>query len=314
MQSGRFSCALLLFVNSFHALSLAPIHESKSVRIGGINQWIDVRGEDDQNPVLLYLHGGPGSSVISYADRFTKELQKHFVLVFWDQRASGKTKTLNPPEKNMTATQFERDAIEVIAYLTKRFNKKKVFLAGHSWGGFLGLKVAANHPELLSAYFAIAPMVYQNESERQSLSFMKEIAQNKNNKNAIAELTTIKIPFENGTQLYYHRKWLTYLIDMHKPDFSKAYVENWATTWLSLFNEASAENFAETAPEINCPIYFLEGRKDYQTYFKLTEGYYQKLKAEKKELFWFDNSSHSLNLSEPGKFQEVIISILKKKL
>ena len=182
---------------------------------------------------------------------------------------------------------------------------------GHSWGGFLGLNVAAGHPELLEAYFAISPMVHLVESERLSLEVMKSKATATNNQEELRELARISIPFQNGEQLYYHRKWLAKEMLTSAP--LKPFVAAWARKWLGLFNEASQMNFFVNVPEIKCPVYFLVGIRDYQTNFKLTEEYYKMLKAEKKDLFWFSNSAHNLNLTEPTKLQEIIISVLRSK-
>jgi len=284
------------------------IHESLSIKAGNILQWIKIDGDNDQDPVLLFLHGGPGGSVMSYANRFTKDLQKHFIVVQWDQRETSKTKSLNSSSEPLTISLIEKDAVEVINYLRNKFHQDKIYLVGHSWGGFLALEVASHHPELLAACFAASPMVHQIESEKMALDKMKAIAGEQNNKNALQELDIIKIPFENGTQLFFHRKWLYLLINMQQPSFTKSYVENWSTVWLSIYNEACAINFSEAAPEIKCPIYFLIGRKDFQTNFNLAKSYFEKLKAEKKELFWFNDSAHGLNLTESQKFQQVIIA------
>jgi len=300
---------ILFFLLHFSSFVLGKsIHESQSINAGNILQWVKIDGDNDQNPVLLFLHGGPGSSVMGYANRFTNELQKHFIVVQWDQRETGKTKSLNSSQEPLTVSLFERDGVDVINYLRSKFHQDKIYLVGHSWGGFFALIMASKPPDLLAAFFAAAPMIHQVESEKMALDKMKALAGQDNNKNAQAELAEIKIPFENGTQLFYHRKWLYQLINRQKAPFTKAYVEIWSTTWLPLLNEASEVNFAEAAPEIKCPIYFLIGTKDFQTNFKLTENYFQKLKAEKKELFWFTGSAHGLNLTESKKFQQVIIS------
>ncbi len=287
-----------------------PIHEKFATNIGGIKQWIKIDSDDANKPILLFLHGGPGNSVISYANKFTDQLQKHFVVVLWDQRESGETKKLNSSSQPLTVSLFESDAVEVINYLRERFHQGKVFLAGHSWGGFLALQVASHHAELLLGCFAAAPMVHQVESEQLSLQKMKDIAVQQKNTAAIEDLNKIQVPFKNGEQLYFHRKWLNELIDQRKAPFGKKYVENWANTWLPLFNEAAAIDFRMAAPEMKCPVYFLVGAKDYQTNFEITKRYFEKLKAPKKELFWFEQSSHLLNLTEPKKFQDVIISTL----
>jgi pimeloyl-ACP methyl ester carboxylesterase len=176
---------------------------------------------------------------------------------------------------------------------------------GHSWGGFLALKIAGDHPEVLKACLAISPMVNQLESERLSLQWMKEKAKHENNKEALTELEAVKIPFENPEQLYFHRSWLLKLAGRKSP--AKSFVETWGQKWLPLFNEGSAINFFETAPKLDCPTYFFVGRKDYQTHFKLTEDYHNLLTAPSKGLYWFENAGHNLTTSDPVRLQEIII-------
>jgi pimeloyl-ACP methyl ester carboxylesterase len=288
-----------------------PTQTEEAIDIGGIKQWISIKTTDSKNPVLLFLHGGPGNSAMSYANKFTSELQRHFIVVQWDQRESGKTAKLNSSPEPLTVSLMESDAVEVINYLRKRFSCKKVYLVGHSWGGFLGLKLAADHPELIEAYFAVSPMVHQTESERLSIEWLKAKATENKNAVELKELANVAIPFKTWEDLYYHRKWLA--ITMGTKPASRDFVEIWAKKQLSLFLEASKFNFFTEVSEIKCPVYFLVGKRDYQTYFKLTEDFYKMVKAEKKDLFWFTDSAHNPNLTEPAKFQEIIISVLKSK-
>ena len=124
---------------------------------------------------------------------------------------------------------------------------------------------------------------------------------------ALRELGQVSIPFKNGEQLYYHRSWLAKVSGTRQP--TKAYVLQWAKRWLPLFNEAAQVNFFVEAPELRCPLYLFVGRKDYQTHFKLAEDYFNALIDDKKQLFWFDDSGHNLILTEPKKFQEIVIPI-----
>ena len=301
---GKFT---LIFLLSCTALAAKPIHESKAIPIGGIRQWISIKGEDDKAPVLLFLHGGPGNSVMGYDQKFTDILQKHFVVVQWDQRESGKTARLNSSDKELTVQLMENDAVEVVNHLRSTFSKEKILLVGHSWGGFLALRVAISHPELLSACIAIAPMVNQWESERQTLYWLMEKAKADNNREALGELSQINIPFDNPDQLYYHRRWL--LLSDRKNPFPKNYVRNWGKKWFALYKEGCSVNLFETAPEIGCAVYFLVGSTDRQASATITEAYYNALKAEKKDLIWFTKSGHNLNLTEPKKLQETILSL-----
>ncbi len=301
-----FFCCLIVATG----VDAAAINSSEAIEIGGIKQWIKLDGVDDQAPVLLFLHGGPGNSVMSYSDRFTAELKKNFVVALWDQRASGQTAELNKSSQPLTVSLFVSDAIEVIEYLRSKFSKTKIYLVGHSWGGYLGMRVAIEKPELLAGYFALSPMINQLESERLSLQTMHDSAIKTNNLKQLAELSQIKIPFENGDQLFYHRKWLSKKMGSTSP--TKTKVDSWAKTWLAVFNEASKTNFIASAPEIKCPIYLLIGSNDYQTYYKLAETYYEQVICTGKNLYWFTHSAHNPHLTESEKFQEIIISMLNK--
>ncbi len=303
---------LIFLISSAPVTYGAGINTSEAVEIGGIKQWIKFQGVDDQAPVLLFLHGGPGNSVMSYSDRFTKELQKHFIVVLWDQRESGQTAVLNESPKPLSVSLFVNDAIEVVKFLCTRFGQEKIYLVGHSWGGYLGLRVAVERPELLKAYFAVSPMINQLESERLSLKALQTKAANENNQKELSELAQVEVPFKNGVQLYYHRKWLSKLMNSATPTREK--VDQWSVTWLALFNEASHTNFFEFAPELKCPIYFLIGSNDYQTHFKLAESYYQQVVCQEKKLSWFTHSAHNPHLTETAKFEEVLIEIKNQKL
>ena len=206
---------------------------------------------------------------------------------------------------------MENDAILLINYLRQRFSQEKIYLMGHSWGGFLALKLASDHPELLRACIAVSPMINQLESERMSLKWMTAKAKEEKNREAEKELSLVSIPFESGAQLYYHRSWLLKLNGKKSP--SKSFVEAWSKKWLDLFNEASAVNFFVSAPEIKCPVYFLVGRLDYQTHFKLTEDYYKVLRSPEKSLFWFEGAAHNLTFAEPQRLQDIVIKEIMPK-
>ncbi len=290
--------------------SAKSIQTKEAVSIGGIQQWISIRGASDSDPVLLFLHGGPGNSVMGYASQFTDQLQQHFIVVQWDQRESGKTAKLNSSPEPLTVARMEQDASDMVDYLRKRFHQEKIYLVGHSWGGFLALRVAALHPGWLEACIASAPMINQWESERQTLEWLMRKAEAQRNAEAIAELSKVHIPFRDPDELYYHRRWLQ--LANGKNPFPKNYVRNWGKKWFALFSEACAINLFETLPAIDCPVYFLVGSDDRQASSTITEAYYKVVKAEKKELIWFTKSGHNLNLTESNKFQESILGLLPR--
>jgi pimeloyl-ACP methyl ester carboxylesterase len=306
-MSARHQLLIILSLISHQIWAQVAVDSTAVIQIGGIKQVVSLKGKDRSKPLLLFLHGGPGNSVMSYAEKFTSKLQEHFIVIQWDQRQAGQTLSLNKSDKPLSLRVFEEDTHALIDTLLTRFNRPKLYLAGHSWGTHLGFHIAIHYPELLHAYIAICPMINQLESEQIIVDLMNDKAKRSNNTVALQELAAVRIPFENGEQLYFHRKWtLDYMGS--KAKITKAQVQQWSSTWLPLFNEASKQNLFVTAPRINCPIYFFVGRKDFQTNSTITENYYKALTAPTKQLFWFERSGHALPSTEPVKLQEIIIT------
>jgi pimeloyl-ACP methyl ester carboxylesterase len=288
-----------------------PIDKSDTPVINGIKQYITIKGDDITKPILLFLHGGPGGSVMNEANRFTRELQKHFIVVQWDQRETSRTLQLNPSPVALTIGLMQNDTKELVDHLLKEFDQKKLYLAGYSWGTVLGFYIADKYPELLYAYIAISPVIHQSESEQLTLAMLKQRAAQNNNETELNELSLVKIPFGNSRQLFYSRKWL-FAFDgnpMRNADTTGLirYFENWSRTWLPVWNESLQQNRFSETPTLNCPVYFFVGRKDYQTHFTLAEKYYNQVNAGRKRLYWFENSAHTIINTEAALLQDRII-------
>ena len=118
------------------------IDSLQAVRIGGIDQWIEVRSQDVSNPILLFIHGGPGVAFMPLAGSFQGPWEKHFTVVQWDQRGAGKTYTSNDKElqhRTMSVVRMEQDALDIVNYLRVRFHRRKILVLAHSWGSVPGL-------------------------------------------------------------------------------------------------------------------------------------------------------------------------------
>ncbi len=120
--------------------------------IGGIPQWITIKGDDRANPVILFLHGGPGNAMSPFADAMFAGWEKDFTLVQWDQRGAGRTYTKNGPsvEPTMTLERMTDDGIEVAEFLKKHLGKDRIVLEGGSWGSVLGIRMAHARPDLFT--------------------------------------------------------------------------------------------------------------------------------------------------------------------
>ena len=140
--------------------------EGLYVPIGGIRQWIQIRGEDRANPVLLYVHGGPGASALALSWAW-QPWEKYFTVVQWDQRGAGRTYRLNGDAEapGMTIDQMTKDGIEVAEYLRAHLHKEKIVLLGHSWGSILGINMVRRRPDLFSAYVGTGQFVEAERNE-----------------------------------------------------------------------------------------------------------------------------------------------------
>lgn len=305
---------LLVLENNLFAQS-QPKYDTVSV--GNIKQVVSYSGNNDL-PLILFLHGGPGSSRMKQADIFSNILQKHFLVVQWDQRETGRTLALNKSSIPITLELMESDTYELVNLLLKKFKKKKLYLMGESWGTVLGFKMAEKHPELLNAYIAFSPVVNQTKSEQILLEQLKLEAKAKGIDQAEIELNTVKVPFENDEQLRYSRKWMLsrdgYTIADKDTTAFKQYIEDWSITWLPTWNKAIRQNLLRDLPKMDCPVYFFLGGKDLQTNFSIAKDYFKILKAPKKNIFLFEDAGHSVLTEEAERVQKIIIEEILPQL
>ncbi|WP_299184671.1 alpha/beta hydrolase [uncultured Aquimarina sp.] len=279
--------------------------------IGGIKQVVKIKTDDSKKPVLLFLSGGPGSSMMNTANDFTNILRNKYTIVQWDQRNAGRTLELNSSPTQPSVEQMEKDTYQVISFLIKELNQDKIYLLGSSWGNVLGFYIVENHPEMLHSYYAVNPVISQLKSEMELLKILK--IHFKDNTIASKELANVNIPFKIDEDLFFIRKWLFYkegkeyvTSDNFKDGFLK-----WSETWSPVWNEVMDIDLPKTLKKVNCPVYFFVGKNDIQTSTEITKNYFEQLKAPKKDLFLFENSGHQIHHDEPEKFQNTIIQILK---
>jgi pimeloyl-ACP methyl ester carboxylesterase len=292
------------------------IDTTEAVQIGGIKQIISIKGNDREKPVLLILHGGPGKSLISFSEGFTDQLKNEFVVVNWDQRETGATFSLNRTKDKLTPDLLKKDALEVVHYLQKKFHQKKIFLLSHSWGSVMGFDIAARHPELLYAYIPVSPVIDAHKSAFLFVKDLKKWALETKNNTATQELDKIKLPFEDKDDFFLAQKWLFIhngVKGADTEDFKNNYYQ-WMETWFPVWKENAETNLFDSISEIKCPVYFLIGSGDNQSYYTIAEDYYKFLKAKNKKMFWFKESGHTIFNTEPEKLQEIIINEIKPNI
>lgn len=302
-------CSNTLFAQSAPAYDTLPV--------GNIRQVVSYTGSKDA-PLILFLHGGPGSSRMKQAPQFSNLLEKEFLVIQWDQRETGRTLAVNKSHVPITLELMENDTYELIKLLLAKFNQQKLYLVGESWGTVPGFKMAQKHPELLHAYLAFSSVINQSKSEQLLLEELKRDAKEKNNTGAVNELDRVHIPFENYEQLYYSRKWMfnydgTPFADKDTSAV-KEYLQNWSATWLPTWNQAISQNLFTDLPQIGCPVYFFIGEKDLQTNHHIAKEYAEFVKAPRKKVFLFKDAGHSVLVEKSTEVQTIILEdILEQK-
>ena len=304
------------------------IDEAKAVEIGGIKQWITVRGRDRDNPILLVIHGGPAAPDLPNRYLYEPGWADYFTVVQWDQRGSGKTFELNDPATvapTMTKERMIEDAEELVDYLRSAYHRDKIFVLGHSWGSLVGMSVAQRRPDRLYAYIGVGQIIAMKKGETLSYDWTLAQARKAGNEQAVKELTAIApYPEADGSvpldKLGTERKWSIVFgglihgrssydtlenTEKISPDYSeadyKAIDQGSAFTLPKLLNELMDTDFTGLT-KLDCPVLMFAGRTDYTTPSPLIERWFNAVKAPVRKMVWFEQSSHMAYEEEPGRF------------
>ncbi len=300
---------LILLIKGAYA---TKIDTTQIVEIGGIKQFLTINTKNANNPVLLYLHGGPGAAVSAHKDAVTGKLEEHFIVIHWDQRNSGETLGLNPSPVLPTVDIMTKDAEEVMSYVLQHFNREKLVVMANSWGTIPGFHLAKKFPEKISVYIAVSPVISNLKSQQQTLQILQKHFQKEGHTRAVRQLSEVKVPYENVTQMLIQYRWEMEFggTEMSDEQFEQllSYFQYWEKMWMPLYHELYNINLEKLAQTIDCPCYFIVGNKDYTTYFKLTEEYFNRLKAPSKKLFWFENTGHNIPAFAAEEMQNIIIN------
>jgi pimeloyl-ACP methyl ester carboxylesterase len=326
--------AILLFYGCVHT---TPFRDSRgeiipgsiatmeTVSIGGIPQQLWFRGIDTRNPALLILHGGPGVSEAALYRSFNSELERHFLVVNWEQRGTGRSFHRGISAKSMTIAQFLQDLDEVIKLIQKRFHKENVVLLGDSWGTALGTLYAFHHPEKVAAYVGIGQVTDMPKGERLSYDFGLTQAMARGNEKAVKELRAIGPPPHTVDEMLISRDWVERFGGAFHADLSTGKLI-WAAlntdeanlVDLILFGRSNRFSLEHLWPQFSqldltvykvfkTPVVFLLGRYDRQVPATLAASYFEAIEAPHKRLIWFEQSAHHPPFEEIEKFNKVMI-------
>ncbi|UCE79113.1 MAG: alpha/beta fold hydrolase [Nitrospiraceae bacterium] len=316
------------------------ISSLEEITLGGLKQWIFIRSTDQNNPVLLFLHGGPGAPAPGMPSSRNQdaELIKHFTVVHWDQRGAGKSYDHDIPVSSMTIDRFVEDCNELIEYIRKRFSVQKVFLVAHSSGSVIGIKTAHKYPETIHAYVGVGQIINHHEQLRISHNFIVEEAERSGDvktQNAIREIGPP--PYDTPERLFKMQNYVfrlggvihddsikqiggLLLSFFTSPEYSLSEgLENLMMKGLdfstnAMWDEINDIDITKEIHSFKIPVYFFEGRYDMATPTVLVEIFYERLEAEKgKELIIFENSAHIPMIEEKEKYDDMLVNVVLKE-
>ena len=305
------------------------VFEEKFVLINGIEQWVTIKGERSK-PVILFLHGGPGSPVSPYSDNLYKAWEKDFIIVQWDQRGTGKTFGRYAPEEltpaylktnPLTVAQIASDGIALSEYLIRHLGKQRIILFGTSWGSVPGVTMATQRPDLFYAYVGHSQIVTPDD-DLPLYNRVYKLAQQNNDKESLKTLDSLGVPpydkarnvgtlfrvvkkYERANSAPAPASWFT-----EAPGYTNAkdnqhreegddysFVNFVGDKQLGVPSMRATINFMRDNLAFKIPVYFIQGENDLLTPKEKTKLYFNKLRAPQKKYFLVPAAAHGFNLS-----------------
>jgi len=303
------------------------ISEKTFVEINGVRQGMFIRGKSTNNPVVLFVHGGPGMPEYFLAEKYMAKFEEEFTVCYWEQRGSGLSYLSGNACESVTTEQLIADVITVTNHLRERFGQEKIYLMAHSWGTFLGIQAAERAPELYHAYIGVAQVSQQQESEKMAYQYM--LSQYKANGNH-AKLRKMKdyseylenLPLRDEVM---HDLGIGTMHDMRSvftgiflPVMQcRAYtlaekINIWRgkaalNSMTDLRRQMNETDMICVVPKLETPVYFFSGAYDYTVSYILAESYFKQLQAPVKGFYLFRESAHSPIFEEPEKAVRIML-------
>jgi pimeloyl-ACP methyl ester carboxylesterase len=313
----------------------------EEVQVGGITQWIRVRGADASNPVLLLMQQGPGLPIINEARSLEHllGLEKAFTVVYWDQRGTGLSSPSlrkNPNRFEISVARMVDDTVTLLELLRDRFGGK-TFITGFSFGATFAAYAAVRRPELVAALVAAGMDIDMPTAENNAYAFALNTARRRGNRRAIRQLEAIGPPPHTTVKQFTTRaRWVANFGGVatnanynsllrallaslvRSPDYSAAdvirTVRGISTSQAALLPPLATTDLVRTMPRLDLPIVMAQGRLDQVAPGEAAQRFHDSLIAPSKQLVWFERSAHTPHLEEPAKFRDLIMNVAASQL
>lgn len=294
-------------------LASHAVAELKNVEVGGDTQYLLIRGRERDNPILLFLHGGPGMPAMYLAWRFQRRLERDFVVVHWDQRMSGKSFRDDGNPADAMTSRLLADAEDVVLLLRREFGAEKIFLVAHSHGSYLGALLAARHPEWFHAYVGVGQVANEAATPALQDAFLRRAL-------ALADDADITpgnredLLFKAHGELYGSDSYLPLVLTgLFAPEYSFRDAMNVAKGpkfYAKYYRrDVISGPLMENVISFDIPVYVFMGKHDMTSPYSLARTYFDRISAPAKRWVDFENSAHFPFFEEPRKFAAEMRSV-----
>ncbi|MDG5787822.1 alpha/beta hydrolase [Evansella sp. AB-P1] len=326
-------------LNNISGKSGIGITTKEYLEINGSKQGIIIESLNQGNPLLLFLHGGPGFPAYPIIKAHGIRLEQFFDVCYWDQRGTGMSYHAKEAKKPLTVEQLVDDTIAVVNYLRSKYSQDKVFILGHSWGTYLGSLVASMNPDLFHAYIGVGQVGSPKESENETYNFILKTAINHNDKRAIKQIENITFD-ENYYKNRLYGSVRAKFTNRYGGGFKHSGYSNFenlrqvlscpnytlkermnifqgsVSSYQSLAHVMATTDLVHLVPTLNLPVFILQGLHDYQTTHTQAKRFYESIEAPYKKMYTFNNSSHTPFIEEQERFyniiQDEVLEIIKR--
>jgi len=303
------------------------IAELSSPEIGGREVPMMIRGHSIDNPVLLFVAGGPGGSELGAMRNHLPELEEHFTVVTYDQRGNGKAYHQLDPVETLTLRGSVEDTLAVTNYLRERFAQDRIYLLGQSWGSTLGVLAVQERPDLYRAFVGTGQMVSQRATDTIFYEDTLQWARENGKSSLVHDLEGIGPPPYD--RMLDYETALSSERDVYPYDHSQnsegegqmgenLFVEEYTLleqihvfgavfdTFSVLYPQIQQLDFRAVASRLDVPVYLVQGRHEAGGRAVLANEWFAQLQAPSKKMIVLNTSGHRPLWEEPGQFHEVM--------
>lgn len=304
------------------------------ISIAGIDHYLLHYRSKPEDPVLLFIHGGPGQTESCFAFAVEEYAERNYNIVYYDQRGAGKTWLKNKKSKPDTET-LKNDLLEIVLYVKKAYGKEKIGILGHSWGSVLGSMFALEHPEHTLCYIGCGQVINIIENERTGYAILKSAVEKSGNRKDIRKLEKIGEYPPDYFDMNVYRKMGQVRSLQGKYGLAQGVGKTVIDLWrrspvmgikdllpfmtgiminMQVMSELMSFDLRAKGDCYEVPVYYVLGENDCQTPTQISMKYFEELQAPDKMLYLIPDAGHAPMIDNVEEYRKALREIVGRRL